>query len=253
MQAHSRDLSSYTRSTLHPFASSQVFDPCPIETGEEEDEQVARMRQNAYCTNVVPRAGAWIDLQNGIEFMRQLEEGDEKSTHKTKTIFFLKAVQPAGSKDKPETKDKAVRLIEAFIDEALELYRTQQAQKSDYSRYLYIPVLSGFSAMLANKDEEEKSSAIYKRYKLSEEKQFSSFFHPDKVRAASLKPHLPPLALHAPLIALPHAAPLCSLALLRTPLLAWWTPSSRRRASLALLATLRSSASCSTAPPALER
>jgi hypothetical protein len=125
-------------------------------------------------------------LQAGLLYAHSSCSHFESNTHKSKTIFFLKAVQPAGSKDKPEAKDKAVRLIEAFIDEALELYRNQQAQKSDYSRYLYIPVLSGFSAMLANKDEEDKSSAVYKlyrgSYKLSEEKQFSSSFHPDKVR-----------------------------------------------------------------------
>jgi hypothetical protein len=38
-------------------------------------------------------------------------------------------------------------------------------------------------AALGNKDEEggAAASAIYKRYKLSEEKTFKSFFHPDKV------------------------------------------------------------------------
>lgn len=51
----------------------------------------------------------------------------------------------------------------------------------DYSRYLYVP-LSGWAAFAAAKDDEDSkgSSAVYKRYKLSEEKTFASFFHPDK-------------------------------------------------------------------------
>ena len=37
----------------------------------------------------------------------------------------------------------AIKLIEAFIQEALELHKEQQKTKVDFSRYLYIPVLSG--------------------------------------------------------------------------------------------------------------
>ena len=74
-----------------------------------------------------------------------------------------------------------VKLIEDFIAESLELYRKDQATRIDYSRYLYIPVLSGFAARAATAEEgASASSAIYKRYKLSEEKTFASFFHPDK-------------------------------------------------------------------------
>ena len=49
----------------------------------------------------------------------------------------------------------------------------------DLSRYLYMPVLNGFRAPAAE-DDKTTPSAMYKRYKLSEEKNFSSFFHPDK-------------------------------------------------------------------------
>ena len=42
-------------------------------------------------------------------------------------------------------------------------------------------MLSGFAAHAATAEEGAgASSAIYKRYKLSEEKTFASFFHPDK-------------------------------------------------------------------------
>ena len=42
-----------------------------------------------------------------------------------------------------------------------------------------MPVLSGWREPPAE-GEESKPSALYKRYKLSEEKTFASFFHPDK-------------------------------------------------------------------------
>ncbi len=51
----------------------------------------------------------------------------------------------------------------------------------DPARYLYMPVLSGFRAPAADSgDSANSSTAMYKRYKLSEEKTFASFFHPDK-------------------------------------------------------------------------
>ena len=49
----------------------------------------------------------------------------------------------------------------------------------DHSRYLYMPVLNGFRAPAAE-DDKTTPSAMYKRYKLSEEKTFASFFHPEK-------------------------------------------------------------------------
>lgn len=62
-----------------------------------------------------------------------------------------------------------------------------QATRIDYSRYLYIPVLSGFAARAATTEEGAgASSAVYKRYKLSEEKTFASFFHPDKLQSTCL-------------------------------------------------------------------
>ena len=158
--------------------------------------------QHNYDVNVVPPLGVWVDLQNGIEFMRSMEEQDgDGGKKKSKVItYFLKAQdQPARGKKKFAAVNKGaviaadkdgkgkdltgVFLVENFITEALDLYRKQQSQKIDYSRYLYVPVLSGWMARAANTEEgggNNAASAIYKRYKLSEEKTFASFFHPDK-------------------------------------------------------------------------
>jgi chaperone BCS1 len=87
----------------------------------------------------------------------------------------------------PQSSVDGVNIIEEFIQEALELYRKQQATRIDISRYLYIPVLSGFAARAATAEEGAgASSVLYKRYKLSEEKTFASFFHPDKDPILSL-------------------------------------------------------------------
>ena len=71
------------------------------------------------------------------------------------------------------------------MDEALELYRQEQtAVRKDPSRYLYMPVLTGWAARTSGGEGGDaagaKPNAVYKRYKLSEEKTFASFFHPDK-------------------------------------------------------------------------
>ncbi|KXZ45664.1 hypothetical protein GPECTOR_52g62 [Gonium pectorale] len=63
---------------------------------------------------------------------------------------------------------------------AMQTYRRQQTSRVDPARYLYMPVLSGFRSAPAEGDGASTPSALYKRYKLSEEKTFASFFHPDK-------------------------------------------------------------------------
>jgi Cdc6-like AAA superfamily ATPase len=57
-------------------------------------------------------------------------------------------------------------------------------------RYLYIPVLSGWGTRPAADDDGAAApTAVYKRYKLSEEKTFASFFHPDKATILGLVEH----------------------------------------------------------------
>lgn len=175
-------------------------------TGEDEEDPDTNINEHTYDVNVVPQLGVWVDLKNGIKFMRQMEESDGEGKKRTSKVitYFLRA-----EGDDPSTEDKVkdgnsslkkkkkktleeerlegIQRIEAFITEALELYRKQQAQKIDYSRYFYVPVLSGFAARAASDEEGSKApSAIYKRYKLSEEKTFASFFHPDKDAILSL-------------------------------------------------------------------
>ncbi|MEW5302337.1 MAG: hypothetical protein WDW36_005136 [Sanguina aurantia] len=147
-----------------------------IKRDEEVEALEAQAKEHAYDVNVVPKPGVWIDMPDGIRFMRQNEAVDDKGTN-IKCTFFL------------ESRAKEGHLtIDAFVNDALEVYKMQQITKVDLSRYLYIPVLTGFRIRPAAAEGESAKAptAVYKRYKLSEEKVFASFFHPDKAAILSL-------------------------------------------------------------------
>lgn len=93
-----------------------------------------------------------------------------------KWTYFLESDAPNGN-----------ATIEAFVQEALALYRKQQSAKVDPSRYMYVPVLSSFRGLRTEGEGDKSSSSVqYKRYKLSEDKSFQSFFHPEKQAILSL-------------------------------------------------------------------
>lgn len=145
----------------------------PEEGQEEEDTDAA---EHDYAFNHVPPLNTWVDLKNGIKFMRQQEDIEDKNNKNQKITYHLESTLKDGNKK-----------IDDFVDEALALYKEQQASKIDHARYLYIPVLTGWAARPTTTDGDTKApTAIYKRYKLSEEKTFSSFFHPDKAAIVHL-------------------------------------------------------------------
>jgi hypothetical protein len=105
---------------------------------------------------------------------RETETLDDKAKN-VKSIYKLESSAKDGNAQ-----------IEAFVVEALEVYRKQQTAKVDHSRYLYMPVLNGFKPASTEEGEKNAPSAAYKRYKLSEEKTFASFFHPEKASILGL-------------------------------------------------------------------
>lgn len=144
-------------------------DTCQARVRKDDDDEENSTDEHAYCVNMVPPAGTWIELKSGIRFMRDEETLDDKAKA-TKITYTLDSGKADGS-----------QLIDDFINEALEVYRKEQSARVDPARYLYMPVLSGFRAPAADSgDSANSSTAMYKRYKLSEEKTFASFFHPDK-------------------------------------------------------------------------
>ncbi|PNH06743.1 putative mitochondrial chaperone bcs1 [Tetrabaena socialis] len=101
-------------------------------------------------------------------FIRESENLDDKAKV-TKVIYILESKEKDGNER-----------ISNFVSEALEIYRKQQSARIDPARYMYVPVLSFFRPAPAEGDTGAAPSAFYKRYKLSEEKSFASFFHPEK-------------------------------------------------------------------------
>ena len=68
-------------------------------TGDDSEEPDTNINEHTYDVNVVPPLGIWIDLKNGIKFMRQLEEGEGEKSKKVKTTYFLQAdAKSSGSK-----------------------------------------------------------------------------------------------------------------------------------------------------------
>ncbi|EFJ51652.1 hypothetical protein VOLCADRAFT_116304 [Volvox carteri f. nagariensis] len=135
------------------------------DSGSDDD----RGKEHAYSFNLMPKPGQWVALKNGIRFMLNTENLDDKQKT-TKVRYHLESREKDGNKR-----------ITTFLQEALEVYRREQSARVDPARYLYMPVLSGFrEPAAADGDSGSKPSAVYKRYKLSEEKTFASLFHPDK-------------------------------------------------------------------------
>ena len=71
-------------------------------TGADEEEHDTNINDHSFDVNVVPPLGVWIDLKNGIKFMRQLEESDGDKSKKVKTTYYLQA--DAGSKSSGSKK-----------------------------------------------------------------------------------------------------------------------------------------------------
>ncbi|KAG2423696.1 hypothetical protein HXX76_015086 [Chlamydomonas incerta] len=136
----------------------------------DDSEDGSGSTEHDYAFNLAPPVGQWVDLKNGIRFMRESESLDDKAKA-TKITYMLESKEKDGNER-----------IEVFVADALEVFRKQQSARVDPARYLYMPVLSGFRGPASSGDGDGASapSAVYKRYKLSEEKTFASFFHPDK-------------------------------------------------------------------------
>eukprot|EP00798_Chlamydomonas_sp_ICE-L_P024504 gene24504-10102_t len=140
---------------------------------DSDDSECESDDDHNYAVNAMPPNGTWVDMKNGVKFMRNEEKTDDKGKC-VKTVFTLESMDKKG-----------IDQIENFVEEALELYKKQQANKKvDHSRYLYIPVITGLAMRTGGGGDDAEGgnapSALYKRYKLSEEKTFASFFHPDQ-------------------------------------------------------------------------
>ena len=80
--------------------------------------------------------------------------------------------------------------IQAFVDKCFEYYKDIKTGKKDNSRYLFMPFShAGRGDSGDNEDGDKASTAVYKRYKLSDEKTFDCYLHEDKEALLHLVDH----------------------------------------------------------------
>ena len=77
--------------------------------------------------------------------------------------------------------------IDAFVDECYAWYITELKKQEDNSRYLYEMQLNPGKS--SGGDDDSSASRVFKRYKLSDEKQFSSLFFDDKEKLLAVLKH----------------------------------------------------------------
>ncbi len=86
----------------------------------------------------------------------------DRSTKVMKLVkFHLSSTAPNGSE-----------VIDQFVTSAYAHYKELRRTKTDNARHLYVPVPG---------DKDSGDRLLFRRYRLSDEKAFDSFYHPDKV------------------------------------------------------------------------
>eukprot|EP00798_Chlamydomonas_sp_ICE-L_P007965 gene7965-1181_t len=114
-----------------------------------------------------PPEGDWVSLGHGVELMRTVKNEGEKVKEVT-TSFSLRGSTSAK--------------INTFLEKALEEWNKELASKVDHARYLYVPTMTMADKASAAGEDGKGSAppALYKRYKLGEERTFTSLFIPEK-------------------------------------------------------------------------
>mmetsp|Transcript_3473 Transcript_3473/g.7584 ORF Transcript_3473/g.7584 Transcript_3473/m.7584 type:complete len:572 (+) Transcript_3473:248-1963(+) len=116
-----------------------------------------------------PPMGVWVDLGNGIEIRRTESDVGEVKGRTYEIEVELRTPWRLGP-----------RHITTFIQECVALYNEELRSKADSSRYLYTPTLTAPPSSSDGDKKQVTACALYKRYKLSENRTFASFFHPQR-------------------------------------------------------------------------
>jgi hypothetical protein len=125
----------------------------------------------------------WIEVQDGLFFRKIVDEEqneEEEAQPKTTVDFEFKSSRPDGKK-----------LINAFLADAFEWYRKEVEKQTDKARYMYV-MQRAPGVGESNDDEDEGGSGSarkYKRYKLTDDKKFTSLFFPQKEKLMHLLKH----------------------------------------------------------------
>lgn len=135
---------------------------------------------------LVPPENTWVELGDGLKLQRTENtttaggdgnsggngEGQRATSASSTTTIVLHGATAAQ--------------VDGFIQRAWAHFREERRKKKkDESRYLYMPVI-GHGGGGGGGEESGGDRWTYKRYKLSDDKTFSSLFHPDKASLLEL-------------------------------------------------------------------
>ena len=143
---------------------------------DDEDEQentpagklkrfkVTRKPPRHRWTRVSSDVGGSVDLQETDKVEQETDKGEKAEKTQITNVYKFRSRQ----------KDA----IDTFVDECYAWYIGELKKQEDNSRYLYEMQLHPGSK--ASSEEEGSASRVFKRYKLSDEKQFGSLFFDEK-------------------------------------------------------------------------
>ncbi|CAD7703905.1 unnamed protein product [Ostreobium quekettii] len=132
------------------------------------------LKRGRICT--LPPQNDWIEVEEGLMMKRiesdESEKGEKMLQTKIRNTISLKS----------DAKDGDKR-IDAFIAKAYAFYTEKMEDRKSNDRHLYTPLFRIAAKGNSGGDSDRDSQAqamLFKRYRLSENKTFASFFHPEK-------------------------------------------------------------------------
>jgi chaperone BCS1 len=155
-----------------------------MEPTEKEQSWEDKMNQTNRCSEdlrklrlaVLPPMSVWERLDDGIYFMHYEEEQDGASLAEKRTLFRFSF--------KCHSRDGAQR-IQRLLERCQEQYVRILKQHEDRGRYLFQMQL-GMKPKSDESDEGAAPPALFKKYKLSDDKTFDSLFFPEKQEVLQL-------------------------------------------------------------------
>jgi chaperone BCS1 len=161
--------------SLDEDASSVTSSSSTAADEDDEDDDFYYGEVSKLAVEAMPTLNEWIDVEEGVQFMHEIETpdsgGETKGLKETKVKFKFQS-------SLPDASDR----IDALIEKAFNNYREMERKKhiEDKSRYFYIQ--SGSKGT----SDSETSTVAYKRYALGEEKTFDNLFFEEKEQVLQL-------------------------------------------------------------------
>lgn len=141
---------------------------------------VKQLKQYAIY-RAVPQ-GEWVEISPGLWFMHSVDteadEGEEQGRSQTNIDYNFRSSAANGKE-----------LIDDFLVKAFEWYTKRVEAQTEIARWYYVLQVSNAGGSDDGDDEDGGSGRKFKRYKLSDEKTFTSLFFPQKENLLKLLRH----------------------------------------------------------------